>query len=206
VPDIYDGEIDDPVKIYSTMDEVIPKLGSVLHNKKSNAIYKILSSNPTKEYYLKELAVMIEKDENPRLPIYEHHIGILVDSGIVKIRIKMHNKHKTKYYRASPVAMIISPQYYEKALNSKTLKNAFDKVFKLGTVGIAGIATWFGSSFANEMLGFSSRIGESTFLKISLFGLKIPSSIESIIFPVIATSIVTSLGLLVFYFSRKKRN
>lgn len=142
MPEHYDGDEDDPVKIYSSIDKAIIKFGSVLKNNKSRGMYQLLTSNPKKEYYLKEMAIIIEKNPNPRLPIYEHHIGVLVDSGIVKVRIKMHNKHKTKFYRISPVVMITSPVLYDKAIKSKTLKNTFNQVFKFAAIGISGVISW----------------------------------------------------------------
>jgi len=147
VPDDYDGEIDEPVKVYSNIEKVIAIFGSVLHNDKSRGMYQLMSNNPTKEYYLKEMAVIIEKHENPRLPIYEHHIGVMIKCGIVKIRIKMHNKHKTKYYRIAPIVMITSPVLYEKAVKSKTLRNAFRQVFKFAVIGIATLTITLSHSY-----------------------------------------------------------
>lgn len=183
MPDEYDGEIEEPVKIYSSIDDAMIPFGSVLHNPKSNSMFKLMNNNPTKEYYLKEMAQIIEKDENPRLPIYEYHIGVMVDSGIVNVRIKMHNKHETKYYRIAPVIMITSGALYNKAVKSKTLKNAFKQVFKLGVIGIAGTATWFCSSF---VLGSFSRVD----------GLPL--------IPIIATTVTVSSGLILFFYFRKK--
>lgn len=117
------------VKIYSYDSKLIPLLGSVFHNKKSRAMWLLLSSTH-KELYLKEMAVIIEKNENPRLPIYEHHIGTMVDAGVVLVRQKMHNKHMTKFYRAAPVILLTTPQLYEKAITSKTLKTTLNTVFK----------------------------------------------------------------------------
>lgn len=207
MPDDYDGEIDEPVKIYSNIENTITLFGTVLHNLKSRGMYQLMSNNPTKEYYLKEMAVIIEKEENPRLPIYEHHIGIMVNSGIVKVRIKMHNKHKTKYYRIPPVVMIISPVHYHKAVKSKTLRNTFRQVFKLGAIGVAGIATWFTSVFVNPLEEFSR--GTPKFLTFSLIETKIPIPSEGL-FPIVTTTIVTSIGLIMFlyiYFRKKiKKN
>jgi len=117
------------VKIYSNDSKLIPLLGSVFHNEKSRAMWMLLSSTH-KEFYLKEMASLIEENENPRLPIYEHHIRTMVDAGIVLVRQKMHNKHMTKFYRAAPVILLTTPELYEKATTSKTLKTTFNKVFK----------------------------------------------------------------------------
>ena len=137
------------VKIYSNDSELIKVLGSVFHNNKSRSMWLLLSSS-NKEYYLKEMAVLIEKDENPRLPNYEYHIGVMVKAGIVLVRVKLHNKHRTKFYRAAPLVMLTAPHLYEKANKSKALKTTFHKVFKFAKfacIGIAGITTWFISTF-----------------------------------------------------------
>ena len=115
------------VKIYSNDSKLIPMLGSVFHNEKSRAMWLMLSST-RKEFYLKEMAVIIEKNDNPRLPIYEHHIRTMVDAGIVSVRQKMHNKHMTKFYRAAPFILLTTPHLYEKITKSQTLKNTFTKV------------------------------------------------------------------------------
>ena len=130
------------VKIYSNDSKLIPLLGSVFHNKKSRAMWLLLC-NTKKEFYLKEMAAIIENNENPRLPNYEYHIGIMVEAGIVLVRIKLHNKHKTKFYRAAQVIMLTTPQLYEKASKSKTLKTAFHKVFKFAAVGSLVFLSWF---------------------------------------------------------------
>jgi len=77
------------VNIYSNkQEEYLTHLGSVFHNKKSRDMWILLSNNPDKEYYLKEMAVIIECEKNPRLQIYEHHIKSMVKSGIVSTNQK----------------------------------------------------------------------------------------------------------------------
>ncbi len=87
------------IKIYSNEEERITHLGSVFHNKISRNMWILLSSNPNKEFYLKEMAVILENTKNPRLPIYEYHIKAIIKSGLVITKTKMHNKHKTTFYR-----------------------------------------------------------------------------------------------------------
>ncbi len=135
-----EDNFDDDVTIYSSESERISMLGSVLHNNKSRAMWLLMTNNPKREYYLKEMAMIIEKDDNPRLPIYEHHIGIMVKAGIVKMNIKMHNKHKTKFYRASSFVILASSAHYEKAKTSKSFQKVFKQFFKLGALGLVGNA------------------------------------------------------------------
>lgn len=125
-------DFDDYVNIYSTeQEERIAHLGSVFHNKKSRNMWILLSNNPDKEYYLKEMAVILEGEKNPRLPIYEHHIKSMVKSGIVSTTEKMHNKHKTTFYRAAPITVIISAKHYENAKNS-ALRNSLTQLYHVG--------------------------------------------------------------------------
>ncbi len=200
MPDEYNGEIE-PVKIYSSLDDAMNSFGSVLHNVKSNAMFKLMNNNPTKEYYLKEMAQIIQKEENPRLPIYEHHIGIMVKSGIVNVRIKMHNKHKTKYYRIAPVVMITSESLYDKAVKSKTLRNTFKQVFKVGAIGVAGIATWFTSVFVDPL----KHVVETNYFHFPFIETDIQITSELFVFPIVTTAIVTSIGLIMFLYSRKNK-
>lgn len=116
-------DFDNYVKIYSNEEERIAHLGSVLHNKKSRSMWILLSNNPTREYHLKEMAVILEEETNPRLPIYEHHIKIMIKSGIVSTTQKIHNKHKTTFYRALPFILITTSRHYKNTTKNTTLKN-----------------------------------------------------------------------------------
>jgi len=91
----------------------------------------LLCNNPENEYYLKEMAVILEGEKNPRLPIYEHHIKSMVKSGIVSTTEKMHNKHKTTFYRAAPITVIISAKHYENAKNS-ALRDLLTQLYHKG--------------------------------------------------------------------------
>jgi len=123
------GDFNTNLKLYSNANEKqLEDVGSVLHNKKSRKMW-ILLTNTGKEFYLKEMAVIIENQENPRLPIYEHHIKIMVRCGLVLIRKKLHNKHMTKFYRSSPALLITTPKIYEKLQNNEAfLKELFKDV------------------------------------------------------------------------------
>ncbi|MCZ6581602.1 MAG: hypothetical protein O6761_00300 [Thaumarchaeota archaeon] len=174
---IEDWNFKEYVKIYSNNSDLIKVLGSVFHNDKSREMWLLLSNNCKKEYYLKEMAVIIEKDDNPRLPNYEYHIAIMVKAGIVLVRVKLHNKHKTKFYRAAPVVMLTTPDIYEKASKSKTLKNTFKKVFKFAVIGVAALGIHAFSQFINRPETITETFnlsGDSNFtipLAVIIFGL-----------------------------------
>lgn len=130
-----DFEFDDFVNIYSNADEErIASLGSVFHNKKSRQLWILLSNNPNREYYLKEMAQIIENEANPRLPIYEHHIKIMIKSGIVTTTKKMHNKHNTTFYRAAPITVITPSKHYKNIKTNTPLADAFMKVITQSNV------------------------------------------------------------------------
>ena len=98
---------EDFIKIHSNEEERLIHLGSVYHNKISRNMWILLSHNPHREFYLKEMATILEDTKNPRLPIYEHHIKAIIKSGIVITSVKMHNKHKTTFYRiAAPTTVV----------------------------------------------------------------------------------------------------
>ncbi len=125
-------DFDDNVNIYSNQQEKrLTHLGSVFHNKKSRDMWILLSNNPDKEYYLKEMAIIIEREKNPRLPIYEHHIKNLINSGVVITTQKMHNKHKTTFYRAAPITVIIPAKRYESAKNT-LLRDSLRQLYHMG--------------------------------------------------------------------------
>ncbi len=123
------SKFNDFVNIYSNAEEErIASLGSVFHNKKSRQLWILLSNNPNREYYLKEMAQIIEHEANPRLPIYEHHIKIMVKSGIVTRTKKMHNKHTTTFYRAAPIVVIAPSKHYKNIKTNNSLAQAFMQV------------------------------------------------------------------------------
>jgi len=107
---------DDCVKIYSNHSKQLFLLGTVFRNKISRNMWSLLSSNPKKQYHLKQMAVILEKETNPRLPIYEYHIKILIASGIINVNQKMHNKHLTNFYSATPNVLLTSQ--YNNASNA----------------------------------------------------------------------------------------
>jgi len=109
------------VNIYSNVEERITHLGSVFHNKISRNMWILLSHN----------SQILENEKNPRLPIYEHHIKNMIKSGIVSTSQKMHNKHKTTFYRAAPITVIASSPHYENLNQNNDLKNLFLQSFKL---------------------------------------------------------------------------
>lgn len=120
------GSYDDCVKIYSNHSKQLFLLGTVFRNKISRNMWSLLSSNPKKEYHLKQMAVIIEKETYPRLPIYEYHIKILLASGIIMVNQKMHNKHLTNFYSAAPNVLLTSQ--YNNASQNEILKSAFESI------------------------------------------------------------------------------
>ena len=109
------------VSIYSNNPR-IKDLGSALYNELSFELWNVLCSDPKKEFYLKEMAKIITKHPNPKLPIFEHHIKKLVKAGIVTYTVKMYKKRPTKFYTGIPTISVIN--------NKKLNKHKILKIHK----------------------------------------------------------------------------
>ena len=63
-------------------------------------VLKLLCSD-TKEYHLKKIAVIIEGNDNPRLPYYLYYLEKLKHLGLVTSEKRMHKNHMTTFYKAT---------------------------------------------------------------------------------------------------------
>ncbi len=79
-----------------------------------------LLCSDTKEYYLKEIGIIIEGMDNPRLPIYMYYVQQLIELGLVTSEKKMYKNHMTTFYKATkqtlPKNVEIVPEF--KIVNS----------------------------------------------------------------------------------------
>jgi hypothetical protein len=145
------------VKIYSNNDEILKKIGQILSSEKSRKIYGLLI-----EYELnaKEVAKLIDNEENPRLPNIIFHLEKMLDSGMLSMRTKQQRKngHFLKYYKAVPTVLVVPPEYLEKAIASKSLHKIFDDIFRLSTA----VLVIGGSTFMMNLGFFFDLISKST--------------------------------------------
>jgi len=133
-----ENNIENVLKIYSNDDEKMQKIGQILSTPKSRKIYGILID---KSLNAKEVAKIIDNNENPRLPNVIFHLEKMVDAGLLTVKIKLQRKHghKLKYYTAIPFLLIVPSCQLEKVTKSKTLQNIFKNVFKISTLSIISL-------------------------------------------------------------------
>ena len=128
------------VNFYSISDERMKELGQILKTPKSRRIYQLLIK---KELHAKEIGIIIDCDENPRLPNLTHHLKKMARIGLLKTKIKNKNGHQVMYYKAVKYLMIVPEEDFEIASKSKTLKTTFRKVFKIATIGLVTMGSYF---------------------------------------------------------------
>ncbi len=115
--------------IFSLDDENIDNLGKVIGTKYSRELLKITQN---KELNLKEIAKIIENNENPRLPNPTHHKNRLEKLGLIVSRLKQQRKrgHTLKFYKGKKVIIIVPEEFIESIRNNSELKNALRNIFK----------------------------------------------------------------------------
>ncbi len=132
----YDDKVidDDPSDeeefiIFSLDDENIDNLGKVIGTKYSRELLKITQN---KELNLKEIAKIIENNENPRLPNPTHHKNRLEKLGLIVSRLKQQRKrgHTLKFYKGKKVIISVPEEFIEAIQNNSELKNALRNIFK----------------------------------------------------------------------------
>ena len=131
----YDDKVidDDPNEeefiIFSLDDENIDNLGKVIGTKYSRELLKITQN---KELNLKEIAKIIENNENPRLPNPTHHKNRLEKLGLIVSRLKQQRKrgHTLKFYKGKKVIIIVPEEFIESIRNNSELKSALRNIFK----------------------------------------------------------------------------
>ncbi len=103
------------------------ELGQVIKTFKSKKMFELLAE---KELHAKEIGKILDEDDNPRLPNLHHHLNKMVEIGILSSTTREKNGHQLQYYRSTCEMILIVPQkYFDKAIKSKTLLNAFEIVF-----------------------------------------------------------------------------
>jgi len=115
--------------IFSLDDENIDNLGKVIGTKYSRELLKITQN---KELNLKEIAKIIENNENPRLPNPTHHKNRLEKLGLIVSRLKQQRKrgHTLNFYKGKKVIIIAPEEFIESIRNNSELKSALRNIFK----------------------------------------------------------------------------
>lgn len=161
-------------KIFSLDDdEVCNDLGKVIGVKYSR---KFLQISGKKELNLKEIAKIIENKDNPRLPNPTHHKNRLKKLGLVFSKFKLQRKkgHNLNFYKGLKVMIIVNDDTLARlGVNNEELKNTINKVFKLGSIGLITLASYFAShELFNPQSVFMSA-EKSTTLDISALAVSV---------------------------------
>jgi len=140
--------IDNFVKIFAITDARMKEIGQILKTPKSRKIYQILMD---KELHTKEIGMILENHENPRLPNLTHHLKKMTKIGMLTSTIKMKNGHPLTYYKAVNYVLIVPEKDIKVAQKSKTLKTAMRKVFKISAITLPAISSYFLIKFLENM-------------------------------------------------------
>ncbi|MEE9339551.1 MAG: hypothetical protein V3U87_15870 [Methylococcaceae bacterium] len=156
--------IDNFVKIFAITDARMKEIGQILKTPKSRKIYQILMD---KQLHTKEIGMILENHENPRLPNLTHHLKKMTKIGMLTSTTKMKNGHPLTYYKAVNYLLIVPEKDIEVAQKSKTLKTALRKVFKICAISIPAISSYFLVNYLENMSLEGTRhvSSQSTYLE-----------------------------------------
>ena len=133
-------------KIFSLdNDEVCNDLGKVIGTKYSR---KFLQVSGKEELNLKEIAKIIENSDNPRLPNPTHHKNRLKKLGLIFSKFEFQRKKgpKLNFYKGLKIMIIVNDNTLARlGENNEELKNTINKVFKLGSIGLITLTSYFAS-------------------------------------------------------------
>ena len=131
------------VKILSTEDEKIKSFGEMLTNNSSRSLFQILMKD-------ERTALRLSQETGLSLPLVLYHLNKMLDLDVIKIsRIETNVKGQDmKYYRATKFAIVVMPSSMsERARESRSLMRSLRAVCRFAGIGIAGVASWFGTRF-----------------------------------------------------------
>lgn len=129
------------VGVYGTDDARLQALGEALISVPGRAVLKALFEDTL-------TAGEIAARTGYSLQLVRYHLGKMQDANLVEIsRIGKNTKsHDMKYYSATKFAIVIVPsRFSERTRASKSLARSFRSIYRLGAVGIAAVAGWFGT-------------------------------------------------------------
>jgi len=134
------------IEIISTEDEKIKSVGELLSSDSSRAILKLLFEDTM-------TANQISQKTGISLPLVIYHLKKMQDMGVAKVSNigKNVKAQDMKYYTTTKFAIVILPSSLsQKAKTSKSLANSFKTIYRFASIGVAGVATWFVSQFAQN--------------------------------------------------------
>jgi len=115
--------------VFSLDDAEIDNLGKVIGTKYSREFLKITQKE---ELNLKEIAKIIENNDNPRLPNPTHHKNRLQKLGLILGISKLQRKkgHRLNFYKGKKIIIIVPEELAALARNSQELKDTMKRIFK----------------------------------------------------------------------------
>lgn len=121
---------DDDYVVFSLDDAEIDNLGKVIGTKYSREFLKITQK---KELNLKEIAKIVENNDNPRLPNPTHHKNRLEKLGLIKSNQKLQRKkgHTLKFYKGKKIIIIAPKELVDLVRDNPELKNTLKRVCKV---------------------------------------------------------------------------
>lgn len=147
----------DKIEIISTDDEKIKSVGELLSSDSSRTILKLLFEDIM-------TANQISQKTGISLPLVIYHLKKMQGMGIVKVSNVGKNvkAQDMKFYTTTKFAIVILPSSLsQKAKASKSLANSFKTIYRFASIGVAGIATWFVSQFAQNFQAGQTGIKEN---------------------------------------------
>ena len=145
------------IEIISTEDEKIKSVGELLSSDSSRAILKLLFEDIM-------TANQIAQKTGISLPLVIYHLKKMQEMGVVKVSNVGKNvkAQEMKYYTTTKFAIVILPSSLsQKAKTSKSLANSFKTIYRFASIGVAGIATWFVSQFAQNFQAGETGLKEN---------------------------------------------
>lgn len=145
------------IEIISTDDEKIKSVGELLSSDSSRTILKLLFEDIM-------TANQISQKTGISLPLVIYHLKKMQGMGIVKVSNVGKNvkAQDMKFYTTTKFAIVILPSSLsQKAKTSKSLANSFKTIYRFASIGVAGIATWFVSQFAQNFQAGQTGIKEN---------------------------------------------
>jgi DNA-binding transcriptional ArsR family regulator len=145
------------IEIISTEDEKIKSVGELLSSDSSRTILKLLFEDIM-------TANQISQKTGISLPLVIYHLKKMQDMGIVKVSNVGKNvkAQDMKFYTTTKFAIVILPSSLsQKAKTSKSLANSFKTIYRFASIGVAGVATWFVSQFAQNFQAGETSLKEN---------------------------------------------
>ncbi len=156
---------DDFIRFFSTDDEKLQELGQILRTPTSRQIYNLLHGQELRN---SEIARKLRDDTIPKLSNFTHHLQKMADVGILVATKRPHNGRDLLFYTAVPYIVITPPENTEKAKKSKTLKNVFRLVFKIGAIGIPALTIYSTQTLLIPVLDIEKTLNFESFFLPSL--------------------------------------